>query len=190
MLLAMGITVVVAGAVAGMIGAISAGVGSRRDTREIMVRASTAQARLASFVASIRCVLYRDQSSVALWTRDSRESGTIHLSEVRWLMFDPAGGTISSEVVSFPPELDHMERDVLDTEHPPDSDWLAIRQAAQDDGWLRSTTLVDGLESVTVSTDVAAPLESRQVTWALVLHTDMGPTTVSISAPVLLHQPP
>ena len=71
-----------------MMAAVSNSLTSRDDGRRTAVQLATTQVRLAAYIAPARCVLNMSDTSLVIWIDDSRESGTAHISEIRWLVFE------------------------------------------------------------------------------------------------------
>ncbi|MHC4108608.1 MAG: hypothetical protein ACYSTY_11030 [Planctomycetota bacterium] len=190
LLLAMAITALVAAAIAAMLGAVTSGVGTRRDSRALMVRANTAQARLAGYITPCRSLLAADGSGAVLWLDDARESDSVHASEIRWLLYDSAAGTLDVLFVSFPAGWSDVERLMADQAYPPTADWDAVRAEYDGNGWLTRVTLVDGIASFSAGTDQPAALASRHVTFDLDFRVDETTAAVRLFETIRVHQPP
>ncbi len=167
LMLAVTITALVGAAIAGMLNAVTVGVDTRRDNRSMMVRSSLAQARLNAYIAPARCVLYRSGANLVLWFNDQKQSETVHASEVRWLDYDASAGEITVSFVQFPENWSQTETDLADREFPADSDWPRVRDFYDARGHLARLTLVDGLDSVTLTADASSPLVTRLLTYRL-----------------------
>ncbi len=102
LMLALAITAMVAAAISGMLTAISTGEHLRRDNRSFIMRAHAAKTRLGAYVAKSRCVLDANGGDTVLWLEDSRGSGTVHASEIRWLIFNSVDGTLDVHFVDLP----------------------------------------------------------------------------------------
>lgn len=190
LLLALTITVMVAGAIAAMLGAVSTGVSTRRDNRTVMVLANAAQSRLAAYIAPSQCVLAINGSNVTLWLADSRESGTVHATEIRWLLFDASRGVLTAHYVSFPESWSQAACDLEDLEYEAETDWAAVLASYQSKGWTASQDLVDTLDSVTVLADAELAMASRHLTYQLAFETDAEPVPITVAATIRLHEPP
>ncbi len=190
MLLALSITALIAVGISSMISAVTSGVGTRRDLRTTMVRANAAQTRLAAYIVPCRTVLASNGSDLVLWLNDSRESDSVHATEIRWLLFDADQGAIDVHFVDFPDAWTQTAKDLADTEYSADADWDAVLTQYQTNGWVTAVRLADGLDSAWVSTDAAVPMDSRHIIFELGFQTDDGPVPVRVPATVRLHQPP
>ena len=190
LMLALSITTLIAGAIAAMLAAVATGVGTRTDNRSAMIRAHAAQSRITAYITPGRCVLATDGPDLALWLNDRRESDTVHVSEVRWLLFDSASGTIDVHFVKFPDGWTEVAEALADTEYPAASDWFSIRDSYDGNGWISQLTLVDGLSSVSVETDETNAVDSRVVTYDLNFQADDIPIPARASASIRLHEPP
>jgi len=190
LMLAIVISAMVAGAIAGMLGAVSSGVSTRRDNREIMVLAHSAQCRLSAYLGTSRCVLAISGGDLTLWLDDSRASGTVHASEIRWLRFDPGAAAISVEYLSFPPGWTQTARELADNEYAADSDWEAVRAYYAAKGLLATRTLVDQVTSVSIDSDEKTTADAVHLIWQLSF--DTGETTVAgpVSGTIQEHQAP
>lgn len=190
LMLALVVTALIAGAISGMMSAVTAGVSTRRDNRSTMVGASAAAARLSAYVAPSCCLLDAVGSNLVLWNEDSRESETVHATEIRWLIFDAGSGTYEVRFVSFPPEWSQAAKDLEDHEYGLATNWMSVLSTYQSKGWIASMPLVDGLASVAIATDAFDPLDSRHVNFRLGFATSEGTMDVCVAATVRLHQVP
>jgi hypothetical protein len=183
LLLALMLTALIGGALAGMMGAVSTGVSTRRDVRSSMVSAHASTARLTAYVTPARSLLAVADESCVLWLADTRESGTVHASEIRWFSFDPVDGTLSVEFVSFPESWGEVARDLEDVEYGPQADWEAALDAYHAKDLIASIVLVDGLASVRFRADAAA-LAARHLSVDLTLDGDAGLVEVLVAATI------
>jgi prepilin-type N-terminal cleavage/methylation domain-containing protein len=190
LLLALTISAMVAGAIAGMLGAVSSGVGTRKDNRQTMVLAHAAQCRLAAYTATSKCVLAVSASDVTLWLDDSRESGTVHATEIRWLRFDASVGAIVVEYVQFPETWTRTACELADNEYVVSSDWAVVRAEYLAKGFLASRELVDHLQSVAVEKNETTAAASRHLAFALTFEMDAGLVPVQVSGTIQAHQAP
>ena len=188
LLVSLAITALVAAATAAMLAAVTTGISTRRDNRTVMVRASAAQSRLASYIAPSRSILSSNGTDLVLWLDDTRHSGTVHASEIRWPIFN--GTAIDAFYVLFPPGWSAVAQNLDDLEYSSGSDWEAVRQYYQAREWLLSIRLVDGLQSVAITTDNADPTLSQQVSYTLGFATETATATVRVSALIQMPQPP
>lgn len=190
LMLALTITVMISGAIASMMAAIAAGVETRHDVRATMVRAAVATGRLGAYVASSRCALATSETDLVLWLRDSRESGTVHASEIRWILYDPDSGQYNVLFVKFPDDWSEIQRNLADREYASNSDWNAVLNQYDDLGYISMSCLVDELASVAVSIDQVNPLDARVVSFALSFAAESGPQLVRVTESIRLHEPP
>ena len=190
LLLAMAITIMVAAAITAMLGAVTAGVGNRRDSRAVMVLAHAAQSRLSAYIAPSRCILGVYGEDLAIWLSDDRESGTVHASEVRWLRFDPSSRTITVEYVSFPANWSKTACDLEDEVYAANSDWLAVLADYRTNGWTASLVLIDSLTDAEITFDTPAAIDSRHIQYRLTFDTESGSGPISTAATIRQHQAP
>ncbi len=190
LMLALAITAIVALAITGMLGAVTQGVVTRRDSRSIMVRAFAAQSRLAAYITPSRSLLGATPSQVVLWLNDDRESGTVHATEIRWLRHDATDGAIDVYFVEFPAAWTQLQKDLADQEYLLTENWNTVFTYYQSNGWLLSIRLVDGLLSNAITTDEATALDSRHVQFSLGFDTGAGSLVQPVSATITLHRPP
>lgn len=190
LLLAMSITAMVGGAIVGMLGAVSSGVSSRRDNRTTMIQAAAARSRLAAYIAPARSVLGSSGSSVTLWLDDSRESQTVHASEIRWLRFNADQRVFTVSYVRFPDAWSQTTRNLADNEYASGSNWDTVLTTFAAQGLLATMTLVDEVESIDVAADAVAPQDTKHLTFELGFATNAGPLPILVSATIGMHQPP
>lgn len=191
LLLAMTITVMVAAAIAGMLGAVSSGVGTRRDSRTIMVLSNNAESRFSAYIAPSRCVLAAGGGDLTLWLNDSRQSNSVHASEIRWLVYDSNAGAIDVYYVHFPDAWTKAAKDLADNEYPMNTNWSLVLTAYEASGWILHETLVDSLQSVALTLDAAAPMDCRHLNYQLAFRANAGPAVpVLVAATIREHVKP
>ncbi len=190
LMIALVITALIAGAISGMMGAVSAGVSTRRDSRGTMVGANAAATRLGAYIAPARCILDDDGTNLAIWFTDSRESNTVHVTEVRWLVFDDSAGSYDVHFISFPKGWAQAAKDLEDQEYPPGSNWTTILNTYAAKNWTVSMPLVDGLDNVSVSLNQFDPQDSEHASFELGFVTTAGVRNVAVAATIRDHRPP
>ncbi len=189
MMLALAVTALVAGAIAGMMSAVSAGVGVRRDARTAMIRANLASVRLGSYVGPARAVLDVDPDRFVLWLNDNRPGGTVHVSEVRWFRFDADQGRIIVTYLQFPEHWSDLDEDLVDIPYAANADWWQVLADLETRGFVGSRTVIDGLIGVEFEC-AAAALSSTQISTAMDIESDGDPFPVRVTATIRVHQPP
>lgn len=193
LMIALAVTALIGAATVGMLNAVSVGVDTRHDFRSVTIRSHHAQSRLAAYIAPSRCILHRDDNSLVLWFDDSRKSETVHISEVRWLIFDPAKGEIAAYYVTFPPTFSDLLISMFNSEHPASSDWMALFDTYQANplATMNSMKLIDGLTSATTYLDTGAnALDARHVTFHMTFEIRTGEFDTIGSAAIRHHRQP
>jgi prepilin-type N-terminal cleavage/methylation domain-containing protein len=192
LLMALAITGMVAAAISSMWSAISAGERSLRDNRAFTVRTYTAKNRITAYVARSRCVLFVDPMMLVLWLEDSRESGTVHASELRWFIVDQTRGLLDVYFVKFPGGYDEVHKALRDEEYAGDADWETALGVYLSAGEVAKITLVDGLVGGTFHIDTPDALDAREVTVDLDFSTESPDQVVSqsVTAAILAHAVP
>lgn len=190
LLMAVIITAMVGAGIAGMLGAVSAGVGTRKDSREVMVLAHGAQCRLSAYLATARCVLAAGSSDVTIWLDDSRESGTVHATEIRWIRYDANNGEIIVDYVAFPVTWTPTVCDLVDLEYASSTDFDAVRGYYSGKGLLASRPLVDHVECASIRTDATAALDSRHIVFDLGFESQNQTVMVQVSGTIQEHEKP
>jgi len=190
LMLALTITVMISGGIAAMMTAVSTGVGSKRDSRSVMLHAHAAQTRLSAYVVPANCILDAGIDGFTLWFNDRRESDSVHATEIRWIDFDADAGALCVAFVVFPDSWTQTQKDLADLEYPIGTDWEMVRRKYELDGHLRMMCLVDGLDSVTISLDQPTPLASTLVELDLSFATNNGVQNVHTAPSIRLHEPP
>jgi hypothetical protein len=178
LLLSLSITVMVAGAICGMLGAVTSGVETRADTRSIMLSCSAAQQRLGAYICPARCILGKTDSSLAVWFNDDRATETVHASEIRWLRWNDATGNLSVYLVVLPEEWTDIEQEIADLEYSEAADWEAVFADYSSQGYVKEVPLCDGLDSVTIDIDTKNPMVARQVSFTLGYEANTGTQSV------------
>ncbi|MGI9014380.1 MAG: hypothetical protein ACR2GY_09040 [Phycisphaerales bacterium] len=190
MMLALTITVMIAGAIASMMAAAAQGVGAKRDTRSVMIRANAAQSRLSGYLLPARCILAHQPGELVIWYRDERPGDTVHTTEVRWLRFDPEEGAIDVLFITFPVNWTENERRVADKELPAATDWNNILASYTAQGVLGSVRIVDGLQSIDISLDDPNVLQADVVSFDLEFTTQNSTELIRQTTALRMHNPP
>jgi hypothetical protein len=189
LILALIVTAFVAAAISGMLGAVTSGVTLRRDNRTLMLRAHAAQTRIGAYVSSARCLLEVDDEGFVVWLSDTRQSGTVHASEIRWLRFDPAAASFDVRYVKFPDAWSKAAKDLMDEEFSSSANWDAVLASYEDKGLIAQLALVDELDSVDVIIRQAIQ-QARHVEFDLGFDVDDQTRIVRIASTIRLHQQP
>ena len=190
LMISIAITGMVAVGISGMLAAVSQAVGSRQDSRSMMVRAHGAQTRLAGYIAPSRSLLSATTLEIVLWLDDSRESGTVHATEIRWLRYDTTEGGIDVSWVELPQEWTQVQRDLADFEYAPGQNWTSVFNYYTTNDWMLSLRLADGLDWAVFTTDAVDPLDARHVLFDLAITTRADPLVQTVSSTIVIHQPP
>lgn len=190
LMITLAITAMVGAAIATLLGAVASGVDTKRDVRSQIVRANVAQSRLGAYLIPARAILHASNTDIVVWYRDSRESNSVHGSEIRWLKFDPGTSTVTVHFVRFPQGWTETQKLMQDREHPKNSNWVFELMVYTAFGLIDTVTLVDGVTGMQVHTDQPAAMDSRHITIRLTLDGSGGDTTSMIAATLLRHHPP
>jgi hypothetical protein len=189
-ILSLAITAMVALAITGMLTSVAMGQRLRRDNRAFVIRTHALKSRLSAYIAPCRSFLMCNGTDLVVWFDDSRESNSVHASEVRWLIFDSVNGTLEVHYVSFPADWTEVAKALEDQEYPYDANWSAVHSSYEANDLIAKYTLLDGLTSVWITTDEAAPVDSRQVVYDLGFETEGEALPQSVSATIFRHLPP
>jgi len=191
LILATSITAMIGAAIAGMLTAVSSGVGASRDGRAAMVRTNAANVRLSSYIAPSNCILaaYAD-SGIVLWLADTRQSDTVHATEVRWLLYDQSSDSMMVYFVAFPDDWSQTARDLADTELPASSNWMTVLETFNAAGHIAAIPLVDALDDVSVTIDAVDAMEARCVYFDLTMASGSGATQTRVSSTIRFHEGP
>jgi hypothetical protein len=189
-MIALSITALIAGAISGMMAAVSVGVNSSRDNRSTMVAANSAAARLDAYIAPARCLLTATDSDLVLWLNDRRESETVHATELRWLIYDNVKGTLDVWYVDFPAGWSQAACDLADLEYDTGTNWDDVLTYYLTQGWISSLTIIDGLANLSVTLDQPVVTDARHAWFAMEFTTTQGTMTICASATLRLHRTP
>ncbi len=191
LMIALAITAMVAAAIAAMLSAVTNGERSRRDNRGYIVRAHAAKARLGAYIARCLCVLEVDGSDTVVWLNDWRRGGTVHATELRWLIFDGPSNALDVYYVDLPDAWTEVQRDLEDVEYSFAENWSAVLSSYMTKGYVSKLTLVDGVDQVMVTTDEPAAVDSTEITFELRFPTARGQDAIeAVMIKILKYQPP
>ncbi|MBG79459.1 MAG: hypothetical protein CMJ39_01970 [Phycisphaerae bacterium] len=157
--LAISITAMVGGAITTMMAAVTDEVESHHLTRSQLIQNGLAQSRLSSYIARSHCVLELTDDSVTLWLEDSRDSGTVHASEIRWIKLDPATGVLESHFVCFPDSWSESSRILGDTEFNDYShvDWTSVLLSFQNRDLICTLPIAEEVADLTFTGNAPSP---------------------------------
>lgn len=193
LMIALSVTALIGAATVGMLSAVSTSIDTRHDSRTATIRSHHAQSRLDAYIAPSRCVLHHDNNAVVLWLDDARRGETVHISEVRWLIYSSEHGTISVYYVTFPSSMIDQQLSVHDQQYPASSDWMVLFNTYQShlQATMNSITLIDGLTEVTTYLDSGNDaLDARQVTFHLTFESHTGAFETIASSAIRRHRQP
>jgi len=192
LIMALAITAMVAAAIGAMASAVASGEMSRRDNRGTVVRTYAAKTRLSAYLARCLSVLEIGTGNAVVWLNDWRRGGTVHASEIRWLVFDSANKSIDVYYVDFPDEWNEVQRALEDHEYAAGTDWSAVLNAYTSDGYVSNITLVDGVSSMTITTNQPVAVDSTSITFDIefLLEADGETLNRTVTITILRHQPP
>jgi prepilin-type N-terminal cleavage/methylation domain-containing protein len=190
LMIGLSITALIAGAISGMMSAVTSGIHTNRDARTVMIRAHAGQTRLSAYLAPCRSVLAVNENEIVVWFEDERADNHVQVKEVRWLRFDAVAMELGVHFVQFPAVWTAATVDLENITLAPDEDWDDVLLDFAARGLERRLTLIDGLGSFSATTDEPAAIDSRHVTCALGMETTAGIQPVHVSATIRMHQPP
>lgn len=191
MILALSITAVISLAIATMMAAVSTGVNAKDDGRQTAIRIATTKSRLAAYIAPSRCIIDKGIDSVTLWLEDSRESNTIHASEVRWIQFDESTQELQVKFVDFPESWPQSLIDSTDLELSKSSDFDSVLNSFELSNLIDSIPIVDSIGSCLFWSNDTDPFEATQISMRFSLTSTMGETEQAlIDETIRLHQGP
>ncbi|MBL6997681.1 MAG: hypothetical protein ISR75_04510 [Phycisphaerales bacterium] len=191
MSLAIGITAIIGAAIASMMAAATNSLTSKDDGRQSAIRVATTQIRLGAYIAPSRCILDKDNTSITLWLEDSRDSKTVHASEIRWIQFDDLTHELKVQFVNFPEEWSQSMIDASDIECNSLTDYASLFDSFKSNGWIDSIALVDSINSCNFWIDTSNPFEATHICIRFSLESTYGNTNDSVIDETLrLHQPP
>lgn len=192
-LLAIMITALIAVAMGMMISAVARTVEADQHGRETIVRSQALNVRLGSYITPSLCVLDASSrpESIVIWLEDSRQSDTVHLTEIRWIERESATGAVVVHYVKFPDGMSQIEKDTLDVEVPvAGADWWAALTTMQALGYTEKTRLCDGVASFEVAHSTTTTQARKIVTATMTLNADLGGETVVLVASIREYKEP
>ena len=191
MILAIGITATIGAAIASMMAAVSNGLTSRDDGRRTAVQLATTQVRLSAYIAPARCLLDKSDTAFAIWLDDSRESGTVHASEIRWLTFNAPNNTFTVKFIDFPDEWSQSMIEAADTECSQSTNYDTLLSSLEISGLINEFDLVDAMETCSIWTDDLDPQTAIRICVRFSLSTSFGPSSDAIvDESIRQHLPP
>jgi type II secretory pathway pseudopilin PulG len=191
MVLAIGITSIISAAIASMMAASTNSLTSKNDGRQSSIRLATTQARLSAYIAPSLCILDKGPSLLTLWLEDSRESNTVHVSEIRWIKFDEELNILTTEFVDFPDTWSQTMLDASDIECNALTDYEGLLAALRMDDLINSVTLIDGMDSCGFWMNNSIPIDATRVCIRFSFESEYGVTSDAIiDETIRIHQPP
>jgi type II secretory pathway pseudopilin PulG len=189
--IAMAITALIGTAIATMMAAVSGSLASREDGRGTAIRLATTQVRLGAYIAPSRCLLDGNDGQLVLWVDDSRESNTVHASEVRWIYFDAQAGTIDVSFVDFPDTWSQSQVDEADVECTFATDYDALRDDMAAANLLATLPLVDAVDACAFWFVGSDPTQATRLGAHFALGTlEQEAVDALVDETIRMHQPP
>ena len=145
LLIAMVVTVLAAGAVAGTLRAMSEAMREQDIADDAMGRLARADARIADHLERARAILHQDEDEVLLWlpsepfdasAANTTDYDTIHSNELAWYVLDAETGTLQLWIAA-----DRSSR----ASHGLSTDWDSLRTTLESQATLRHITVLSGL---------------------------------------------
>lgn len=168
------ITVIAAGAVAGTLRAVTEAMQEQDRVADASARLARADARMADHLERARLILHQDADEVLLWlptepfdssATNTSEYDTIHLNELAWYVMDSEAGTLVLRCAS-----NRSSR----TAYPLSTDWDALRTTLQVQAQLSSTTVLEGLAQGAFEVEDADACSVRRFTFTGALDDERG----------------
>lgn len=179
-LLAISITSVIGIAISSLMAATTNSLSSKDDGRSSAIRLATTQIRLGAYIAPSMCVLDKGTDQIVLWFEDTRESSTVHASEVRWIMFDDEDKTLSVKFVDFPESWTQAMVDSADLECSTLTNYGSLLSDFESSNHITTVPLVDSMNTCNFWINQVDPLEATRVSVRFSLVSDLGVTKDSI----------
>lgn len=191
MIIAIGITAVIGAAIASMMAAATNSLISKDDGRQTSIRLAITQVRLGAYIAPSRCIVDKSNTHITLWLEDSRESNTVHASELRWIQFDETNTYLVVKFVSFPQEWSQAMIDASDIECNANTDYETLLLSFETSNVIQTIPLVDDIKECKFWINAAEPFDATQVSVRFALVSSYGTTSDAvIDETIRLHQPP
>lgn len=188
LLLALLITALVSGGVAGMLMAVSYGTSSRRDLRSAVVQRRVLDSRIGSSIRHSRAILESGVDYFVLWIGDTNPNGTADapdLSEIRLIERDAVADNLNK--YEFPDTWTQVQIDAADVAYSltgnPAGFFLAATAAAKTAGSFVPELWATGVTSATYVLDGATPDVTTLVSYRLTLSAgDLSETFIGSAA--------
>lgn len=190
LLMAIAITSMVTAAVASLTAAVARSQEWENDRREATVRAQAMNVRLSGYVTPSRCVLNQQTDAFVVWFDDSRESDTVHVSEIRWFDFDDINEVLELSYTKWPEGWSQSEIDEYDVQFPIGSDWWAVLQTYVGLGFIEKTKISDRVIAFTVSRDAGTEKGKKIMTFNATIGGDNFDHDVVTSSSIREYQEP
>ena len=120
----------------------------------------------------------------------TRESGTVHASEVRWFQFDEVEGVIDVYFTSFPDSWRETQKEKADDEYRLDVDWGAVLASYQAKGLIGTNRVVDGVETFAIQFNAMNEIDATVLTFSLGLTAQDGVVDTRTTHAFADHQKP
>lgn len=190
LMLSLTITVMAAGAMSGMMAAVTAGVTDRQDSRTNMIRSHAAESKLSTYVNASRAVWETSATSIALWYDDNRQSDSIHATEIRWIFYDADRKTVEVHFVKFPDEWSPTTRELADLEYQKSASAAMVYRKYVGTGHIASLRLLDNVESISFALDDSDAIDAQRITFTLTLSTGDDPFVITVPTAIAHYKPP
>ena len=149
------------------------------------------QIRLGAYIAPSLCILDKGNSHLTLWTDDTRESETVHASEIRWVRYDESTNLLNVLFVNFPDEWSQSMIDAADIECTSATNYESLLTGLQNDKLIDSISLVDAMASCSFWINNSNPLSATRICIRFSFDSSFGETNDSlVDETIRIHRPP
>ncbi|MAB83978.1 MAG: hypothetical protein CMJ24_11195 [Phycisphaerae bacterium] len=189
-ILAISITAMVGLGIATMMAVLGSDASMQFDLRSVLVRSGTAQSRLSAYIAPARCILDADENQLVLWFDDTRQSDTVHASEIRWITYEPSTRSVRVEFISFPDAWSESATALADLEYGTSTDWGGVLQNFSGRDLVVDAPLIDEIETIEFLSDESPVIDARVVETRIAMATSSNPIHVTLTESIRMHHPP
>ncbi|MBX3372288.1 MAG: prepilin-type N-terminal cleavage/methylation domain-containing protein [Phycisphaeraceae bacterium] len=189
LMMALSITALVAGAIAGMLSAVTAGTSTRRDVRSQSLLGHAIWSRLSAYVETGRALVHAADDRCVVWLHDDTPGGTMHASELRWIERSD-DGVLTLSFVRFPDGWSEVDRAVHDRTIPRGADVWTILGQYRTLGWTASIPVGEEVGSLQFELDDPDPFRATHIVAYIEIEGRQRPLVTAAPLTIWNHREP
>ena len=176
LIISLSITSMVGLSVVTLMNAVTSGITSKEDGRQSSIRCSNLKTKMNAYISPARCVLAKSPHSTTIWMNDTRESKTVHATEIRWIEFNTTLEQLEVIFITFPDYWSEEMKTQNDYECNEQTDYGQLLSNFKANGFITTLAIVDQISGCNLWFNHTDPKDITLVSFEFKLNSSMGET--------------